>query len=113
MAKTRAQQNRSIRQEAVREKLSAMGLIQQIIVLADKLGKPDDLDNTMVSAMKASADIKLKLVDKYLPSLQSIESRVETVGSNSKEMTDDALADIATGSSARVVNEAESKKAVH
>lgn len=78
MGKTRAQKNREIRQEATREKLKNLGLVQHVVDISKKLGDPAlELNSVQVSALKASADIQLKLIDKYLPSLQSIESTIE------------------------------------
>jgi len=71
---TRAQQNRAIRQEALREQLSAKGLLQQVIEIAEKLSDLDkELDPLKVQRLKASADLKIKLVAKYLPDLKSTE----------------------------------------
>ena len=77
MAKTRAQKNREIRRDSEREHLKTLGLIQYVIELADKLAKPQGLTSTEVTALKNSADIRLKLIDKFLPSLQSIEQKTE------------------------------------
>ena len=41
MPKTRAQQNRAIRQDALREQLANKGLIQHVIEIAKKLAEPD------------------------------------------------------------------------
>lgn len=71
MAKTRAQQNRAIRQEALREQLAAQGHHEYVLEIARKLREPDE--DTNVQALKAAADIHLRLVDKYLPGLKSIE----------------------------------------
>lgn len=74
MAKTRAQENREIRQEAIRTQLANQGHIQHVIEIAEKLNKlKDDLTQVEVTRLRAAAEIKLKLIDKYLPSLKSIE----------------------------------------
>lgn len=78
MAKTRAQANREIRQEALRGQLEANGHLQQVIEIAEKLSKLDDdktkqLDAIQVQRLKAAADIHLKLISKYLPDMKSIE----------------------------------------
>ncbi len=92
MPKTRAQQNRGIRQEAIREQLAAGGHIQHVIDISNKLqGLKVDLSSTEVSRLKAAADIKMKLIDKYVASLQSVESQVTTVNKTPKEMTDAEL----------------------
>ena len=101
MAKTRAQENRAIRQEALRESLAAGGHIQHVVDISNKLCElSNELDSSDVTRLKAAADIKLKLVDKYLASLQSVESKVTTVNKTVKEMTDAELDDaIAAASS--------------
>lgn len=76
MAMTRAQQNRAIRQEALREQLEAQGHVQYVVEIATKLREPEEgknLESTDVTRLKAAADIHLKLIDKYLPSLKATE----------------------------------------
>ena len=71
MANTRAQQNRSIRQQALREQLEAQGHLQHAIDIAQKLREPNE--DTNVPSLKAAADIHMRLVDKYIPSLKAVE----------------------------------------
>ena len=68
---TRAEENRRIRQEAVREKLANQGLIQHVTELARKI--ENSTDSLEVQKYRASADIQLKLINKYLPDLKSTE----------------------------------------
>jgi DNA uptake protein ComE-like DNA-binding protein len=76
---TRATQNKQIRQEAIREQLSARGMIEHIIDIADKLGDlSQPLENSDVNRMKAAADIKMRLVNKYLPDLKAVEIEQKT-----------------------------------
>lgn len=71
---SRADQNRAIRQEALRESLEAGGHIQHVVDISNKLADlEEDLDSTKVSRLKAAADIKMKLIDKYLPTLKAYE----------------------------------------
>jgi len=71
MAMTRAQSNRAVRQEALRDQLSAQGHVQHVIDLAEKLSQLDiKLDATQVARLKAAADIKAKLISKYLPDVK-------------------------------------------
>lgn len=72
MAKTRAQQNRALRQEALRDSLEAQGHLQHVFDCANKLGEPG-LEAGEVTRLRTKADIHLKLVDKYLPSLKAVE----------------------------------------
>ena len=74
MPKTRAQENRAIRQEALREQLAAGGHVEHILDIASKLSEPDStLESTDIQRYKAAADIKLKLINKYLPDLKATE----------------------------------------
>jgi hypothetical protein len=74
MAMTRAQMNKKIRQEALREQLSSQGHVQHVVDSIDKLEQLDEeLDSTQVQRIRAAIDSRLKLVDKYLPSLKSVE----------------------------------------
>ena len=62
--------NRKIRQDALRELLSKQKLVEKVIDIANKLEK-GDCENPQ--ALKAAADLNLKLVNKYLPDLKGIE----------------------------------------
>lgn len=74
MAATRANKNRKIRQDALREQLANKGLAQQVIEIAEKLNQQyTSLEPTHISALKASADLKMKLISKYLPDLKQQE----------------------------------------
>lgn len=75
MATTRAIENKKLRQEALRAQLSAKGLIQQVIEISNKLGSPDtNLTPPQIQSLRASADLKMKLVNKYLPDLKAAEA---------------------------------------
>ena len=74
MAMTNGQKNKKIRQEALREQLAAQGHVQHVIDIADKLQEPlEELNKDDITRLKAAADIKLKLINKYLPDLKAIE----------------------------------------
>ena len=74
MAMTRAQMNKKVRQEALRDQLSSQGHVQHVVDSINKLEQLDSaLDATEVQRIRAAIDSRLKLVDKYLPSLKSIE----------------------------------------
>ena len=78
MAKTRAQMNKGIRQEALREQLAAQGHVQHVVDITVKLTDlKQPLDSVEVQRLKAAADNHWKAIDKYLPSLQSIEMKAE------------------------------------
>ncbi len=69
-----AAKNRRVRQEALRDQLSAMGLVQHVIDTAEKLNDETiEIDQLMVSRYKIVIDTKLKLIAKYLPDLKQTE----------------------------------------
>lgn len=82
MAKTRAQENRAIRQDALREQLAAKGLVQKVL---DNIDKMEELKVVItedgsslcgqfeLNKLKTANDQRLKLVNKYLPDLKSAE----------------------------------------
>lgn len=66
--------NRRIRQEALREQLANGGHLQHIIDIANKLSdESQEIDTQMQARLKAAADIKLKLVNKYLGDIRQTE----------------------------------------
>lgn len=84
MAKTRAQENRAIRQEALRELLSKQKHIEHIIdnlkkmeELAPIAKEDDDTDYTAakfnLDKLKIANEQRFKLVNKYLPDLKQTE----------------------------------------
>ena len=71
---TRANQNKAIRQEALRDKLAAGGHVQQVLDISEKLSDLNiDITSTEAGRLKSAADIKLKIIDKYLASLKAVE----------------------------------------
>lgn len=74
MAATNAAKNRKVRQEALREQLSAQGHVQHVIDISNKLADlKEELDTVEVQRLKSAADIKKGLINKYLPDLKSTE----------------------------------------
>lgn len=72
--KSRANENKRIRQEALREKLAQGGHIQHVVDIAKKLTDlGNELKNQEVNRLKIAADIKLRLINKYLPDLKAVE----------------------------------------
>ena len=71
---SRKKENKRIRQEALRDSLTAGGHLQHVIDIAAQLSDIDtEIDAHKVLRLKAAADIKLKLISKYLPDLKAIE----------------------------------------
>lgn len=92
MARTRAQENRAIRQDALREQLANKGLMQHVLELSNKINELDPSDDTSEFNMrkyKTTAELQLKLVAKYLPDLRSTELTGE--GGGDLEITGIAL----------------------
>lgn len=74
MGRTRAMENRAIRQEALREQLSKQKHIEQVVDIATKLGDVDsELDAATANRLKAAADLRLKLISKYLGDVKAVE----------------------------------------
>ena len=72
--RTRAQTNRAIRQEAIREQLANGGHLQHIIDLVGKVEDADtQIDATMVARYRLAIDTRLALIKKYLPDLKGLE----------------------------------------
>lgn len=89
MAATRAAQNRKIRQEALREQLAAQGHVQHVVDIATKLREQHlELDSVHISALKASADLSCKMIDKYLPNLKAVEIEGHVVGMTHEQWLD-------------------------
>lgn len=71
---TRANKNKAIRQEALREQLSAGKHIQHVLEIAQKLGDLRiNLSQSHIVRLNMKANIKLALIKKYLPDLKQTE----------------------------------------
>lgn len=74
MSRTRAQTNRAIRQEALREQLAAKGLVQKVLDSVGKLEEAGELQDSLeVKKIQIAIDTRLALIKKYLPDLKSTE----------------------------------------
>ena len=74
MAMTRAQQNRKIRQDELRELLAKKGLVQKVIEDSEKIAElSNELSPEELNRLKVANDLRMKLVTKYLPDLKSTE----------------------------------------
>lgn len=68
------QANRRIRQEALREQLSAGLHHQQVLVSIEKIADLDEeLDAHQINRLKIAMEARLKLMNKYLPDLKATE----------------------------------------
>lgn len=71
---SRADENRRIRQEELRAKLSAGGHLDHVIEYTEKIADlTNELESADIHRLKTAAEIKLKLINKYLPDLKATE----------------------------------------
>jgi len=76
MAKTRAQQNRAMRQDALREWLSEKCTAQHLVNNIVKIEELDPTSETFVNdlnKLKVANEQRLKVLNKYLPDLKAVE----------------------------------------
>lgn len=89
MGKTRAQENRAIRQEALREQLSKQKHVEKVVENIQEIEKldffqkgegSDEIDYKLcqankfrMDALKTASEQRLKLINKYLPDLKAME----------------------------------------
>lgn len=68
VGQSRADANRKLRREALRDKLEAMGLVQQVIETSVKLSNlNEEMDAVAVQRLRAANEARFKLINKYLP----------------------------------------------
>ena len=74
MPKTRAQLNRALRQEEMRNKIEASGYESHVHEVVKKLLDPEqEYDSIEVQRMKSAADLSIKMMAKFMPDLKSTE----------------------------------------
>ena len=110
-----AARNRQLRQETLRELLSNKGLAQQVLVIAEKIEKlaPSETSEFELRQLKASAELKLKLVNKYLPDMKQVEGTFEHSHRSTDELTDEQLEHIAAGSGTDSAEQAQGPEKLH
>jgi len=77
---TRKNENQRIRQENLRKQLAGQGHVQHLVDIANKLRDLDpknELDSLAIQRLRGAADIHKGLVDKYLPTLKQVDSKVD------------------------------------
>ena len=76
MPQTRAQKNRQIRKDALRDYIKERGSIQYLFDLIEKIEELDP-DSTVFSndlaKYKAALDARIKMIGKYMPDLKAQE----------------------------------------
>lgn len=76
-----ATRRRQAHREEVLEKLRSAGLVQQVLDDAKKLADESlDIDAAKASRIKAANDLRLKLINKFLPDVKSVEMTGEDGG---------------------------------
>jgi len=76
MAKTRAQLNKEVRKEGLREQLADQCRLQHIVENLNKIEELDETDEffkNSLDKLKVSNEQRLRLLNKYLPDLKSQE----------------------------------------
>jgi len=76
MAKTRAQANRAIRQDSLREYMVERGSVQYLFDLLEKIEALDPAGETFQhehTKLKTALDMRHKLLAKYLPDNKAVE----------------------------------------
>ena len=112
--RSRADENRAIRQEELRAKLAAGGHIEHVIEISNKLANLNEvLEPNEVVRLKAAADIKNKIISKYIPDMKSIEHSGEIRQYDPNKLTDEELANIATSGSEGTASQTDSQTNVH
>lgn len=69
----RAEENRRIRQEGLRQFLSNQKLIEKVIDSARELEALEQDEAWKANQLRASSDIRLRLISKFLPDLKATE----------------------------------------
>jgi hypothetical protein len=76
MAKTRAQENRAIRQESLREWLSNKCTVQHLVDNIQKIEELDEGEESFTNSLnklKVANEQRLKIMNKYLPDIKNVE----------------------------------------
>ena len=74
MGMTRAQSNRQVRQEALREQLAQGQHIHHVLEMVEKLRDLDtEIEPNNVNRLRIAIETKLKLVNKYLADTKHVE----------------------------------------
>jgi len=74
MAATQLAKNRKLRQDALREMLSKKCTVQQVLGNIQKMEEQGEtMDPQGLTALKYATDTRLKLINKYIPDMKSIE----------------------------------------
>lgn len=76
-----ADRNRAIRKDALREQLAQGKHLEHVISMANRIADLEQtVDGEQLARMKVAIDTKLRLINKYLPDVKSIELTGEDGG---------------------------------
>ena len=74
MAATNAAKNRAIRQDSLREMLSKKCTVEQVLKNIIKMEEQGaSMESVELQALRAATDTRVKLLNKYIPDLKSME----------------------------------------
>jgi len=74
MAATNAAKNRAIRQDSLREMLSKKCTVEQVLRNIKKMEEQGaKMESIELQALRAATDTRVKLLNKYIPDLKSME----------------------------------------
>lgn len=74
MAATNAAKNRAIRQDSLREMLSKKCTVEQVLRNVKKMEEQGkEMESVELQALRAATDTRVKLLNKYIPDLKSME----------------------------------------
>ena len=90
---TKAQANREIRREALREQLQAQGHVQHVVDCINKLQDLNiDLEQVEVHRLDKAIGHRLSLIKKYLPDVKTVEH----TGDNGQNLFSQILEEISS-----------------
>lgn len=93
---SRAQSNKAIRQEALRQQLSNGKHVEHIIDMANKLADLEgtEMDSIDVQRLNAAISAKRALINKYLPDLKATEYTIDHTGTNTADDHAQAIGEV-------------------
>lgn len=83
---SRAEANKKIRQDALREQLRAQGHEQHAVEILGKIRDlSTDLDAGSVNRLRIAFDGHMRLLGKYLPDVKAVELTIDESGEHTRE----------------------------
>ena len=95
IGESRANANKRIRRDALREQIKSQRHEQEAVVLINKIKNlEDDLDANSVNRLRIALDGHMKLLTKYLPDTKAVEMTFDESGTNTREDHAKALGEL-------------------